>query len=292
MIRRRTFLIGAGGVVAAAAAGVAGIEAGLIPGRTTLHTLLGLNGAPGVIPDVQPGPMARGEFVSAARLGVSCGWAISYPPGAAQGDALPVLVVLHGYGGDHRAAFDQLGLDRFLAAAVEGGVAPFAIASVDGGNTYWHPRASGEDAGAMVTDEFLPLLTERGLATDRVAFLGWSMGGYGSLLLASELGSDRVASVVAESPAMWQDAAHSPDGAFDDAEDYAAHDLAGRQGELAGIPVRIDCGTGDGFSPVVEDYVAGFDEPPAGGFEPGGHDFDYWKRMAPADLTFIAENFG
>jgi S-formylglutathione hydrolase FrmB len=144
----------------------------------------------------------------------------------------------------------------------------------------------------MVTGEFLPLLTERGLATDRVAFLGWSMGGYGSLLLASELGSDRVASVVAESPAMWQDAAHSPDGAFDDAEDYAAHDLAGRQGELAGIPVRIDCGTGDGFYPVVEDYVAGFDEPPAGGFEPGGHDFDYWKRMAPADLTFIAENFG
>ncbi|MEO5919907.1 MAG: alpha/beta hydrolase-fold protein [Pseudolysinimonas sp.] len=290
-IRRRTLLLGAGGVAVVGVAGALSIEAGLIPGRTTLHQLLGLNGESGEVPDVEPGPSTRGDFVSDARLGVSCGWTIAYPPGAEVGDPLPVLVVLHGYSNDNRAAFERLGLDRFLADAVAGGAAPFAIASVDGGDTYWHRRASGEDAGAMVTEEFLPLLAEHGLATDRIALLGWSMGGYGALLLATELGPGRVASVVAESPAMWQDAAHSPGGAFDDATDYAARDLAGRQGALAGIPVRIDCGTGDGFSPVVERYVAGFDDSPAGGFEPGGHDFAYWKRMAPAQLAFVAEHF-
>ncbi|HEX7835529.1 MAG TPA: alpha/beta hydrolase-fold protein [Pseudolysinimonas sp.] len=291
LIRRRTLLIGAGGVVLAGVAGAFAIEAGLLPGRTTLHELLGLNGEAGVIPDVEPGPIVHGEFVSAARLGASCGWTIAYPPGAAAGDALPVLVVLHGYGGDNTSAFDELGLDRFLAAAVDGGAAPFTIASVDGGNTYWHARASGEDAGAMVTDEFIPLLAEHGLATDRVGFLGWSMGGYGSLLIASLLGPSRVASVVAESPAMWQDGAHSPDGAFDDADDYARNDLAGKQSALAGIPVRVDCGTGDGFYPVVERYVSGFDEAPAGEFESGGHDFDFWRRMAPAQLAFVAKQF-
>ncbi len=56
---------------------------------------------------------------------------------------------------------------------------PFAIATVDGGTTYWHPRPNGEDAGGMVVDEFLPLLAEQGLRTDRSAFHGWSMGGYG-----------------------------------------------------------------------------------------------------------------
>ena len=55
--------------------------------------------------------------------------------------------------------------------------------------------------------------------------------------------------------------------------------------------MRIDCGTGDGLYPVVDAYVSGFDEPPAGGFEPGGHDFDYWKWIAPAQPALVAENF-
>ena len=285
-ISRRAVLFGGLGVVAAGAAGVAGIEAGVIPGRTTLHALLGLNGEAGKIPDAEPGPKHDGSFVSAARDGATCAWTVSYPPGAAVGDALPVVVVLHGYDADHTAAFSKLGLDRFQAEAKS----PFAIASVDGGDGYWHARREGGDSGEMVIDELLPALAALELTTARVGFLGWSMGGYGALLLGTQLGPDRVAAIAAESPAMWVDGGHSPEGAFDDAADYAAHDLAGRQNELAGIPVRIDCGTGDGFYPVVRDYVAGFSTPPEGGFTPGGHDYAYWRRMAPAQLAFLAEH--
>lgn len=287
-IRRRAVLLGGLGAVAAGALGVVGVETGVLPGRTTLHALLGLNGAPGEIPDATPGPAVMGSFVSAARNGTRCEWMVSYPPRSAPGDALPVVVVLHGYGGDHSTAFSDLGLDRFQAEARS----PFAIASVDGGNGYWHPRASGDDSGAMVLDEFLPELQSQGLDTDRLGLLGWSMGGYGALLLGSQLGPERASAIVAESPAMWKDAAHIADDAFDDASDYAAHDLAGRQSQLAGIPLRIDCGTGDGFYPIAQEYVNGFEMPPAGGFEPGGHDFEYWRRVAPGQLAFLAENLG
>lgn len=103
-----------------------------------------------MIPNVTPGRRTSGSFASEARGGRRTGWTIALPPGARFGaSALPVAVVLDGRGNDHESAFspDYLGLDRFLAAAVDAGAKPFAIASVDGGESYWHPRASGEDAG-------------------------------------------------------------------------------------------------------------------------------------------------
>jgi hypothetical protein len=57
-------------------------------------------------------------------------------------------------------------------------VPPFALASVDGGESYWHPRDSGEDAAAML-DEFVPLLACHGLDVRPLGFLGRSMGGFG-----------------------------------------------------------------------------------------------------------------
>jgi dienelactone hydrolase len=257
--------------------------AGVAVGRGVLRDD---DGPPGVIPSTTPGEVVSGTFESDARLGATCGWAIAYPPGARRD--LRVLVVLHGRGGDHTGAFgDYLGLHRFLAAAVRDGMAPYAIASVDGGDTYWHPRDSGEDSGAMVTDELLPMLRRRGLDTSRVAFTGWSMGGFGSLHVAGRLGALRVAAVAAASPALWHDAADTAPGAFDDAEDFAAHTVFGRQDELAGIALRVDCGTSDPFYPVTEDYVASLTPEPSGGFQEGGHDVDYWRRIAPEQLAFI-----
>jgi S-formylglutathione hydrolase FrmB len=267
------------------------IDDDILPGRSTMFSMLGLDGPAGSIPNVEPGPMTTGVFVSKARLGTRCGWAVSYPPGSKPGDKLPVLIVLHGIGASHTAAFGTyLGLDRFLAKAVSGGALPFAIASVDGGRSYWHRRASGEDAGAMVTDEFIPLLASRGLDTSRVALLGWSMGGYGALHIASRLGAGRVAAVVAESPALWSSAGRAASGAFDGPADFAANTVVDRQSELAGIPVRVDCGIGDGFYPEAKAYAAGFAQRPAGGFSAGGHNPSYWRRMAAPQLAFVAEH--
>jgi S-formylglutathione hydrolase FrmB len=263
----------------------------VLPGRSWLYDHFGPDGVDGVVPRVPPGPTTSGSFVSEARLGQRCGWTIAYPPGPRA--RLPVAVVLHGRGDDHASAFspDYLELDRFLAAAVDRGATPFALASVDGGESYWHARDSGEDAGAMVLQEFLPLLADHGLDVSRVGFVGWSMGGYGALTLAARLGPDRTLVASAMSPALWHEYDETSPGAFDDPADFAAATAFGRQDSLDGIAVRIDCGEGDPFYAATRDYVQGLLVPPAGGFQPGGHDVGYWRRMAPKHLRFLARAF-
>jgi enterochelin esterase-like enzyme len=280
-------------VVVGASAGAIGVREGALPGRAWLARHLG-DRVDGPVPEVAPGRVVNGTFVSRDRLGARVGWSVAYPPrGPRAGRGLPVAVVLHGKHGNHAKAFDHgyLALDKFLAAEVAAGGTPFALASVDGGNSYWHARDSGEDAGAMVRDELLPLLERLGLRTDRVGLMGWSMGGFGALSLAGSWGPSRVAAVAAESPALFARFADATPGAFDDAADLAAVTVFGRQDALAGIPVRIDCGTSDPFHDATRDYVAGFPERPAGTFTDGGHDVGYWRSRAPAQLRFLARAF-
>ena len=283
-ISRRAVLIGGLGALGAAGLGAIGVETGVLPGKTTVDRLTGQ--LPPGVPSTAAGRTASGSFISAHRNGVRTSWTIAYPPGAGHA-RLPVLIALHGRGGNHHDAVTSLHLDRFLADAVAHGSPPFAIASVDGGDhDYWHPRRTGDTAG-MVIDEFLPLLETNGLNTARIALLGWSMGGYGALYLAGRLTGARVACAVAESPAIWHSAGQSADGAFDDAQDFDAHAIFGRLGLLAGVALRLDCGDQDGFAPVTRDLRAALSPTPAGGIEPGGHDPAYWRSQAPAQLAFV-----
>ena len=231
--------------------------------------------------------VVSGSFRSRARGGRRTGWAVSYPPGGARD--LPVLVVLHGLGNDHATTVGALGLDDVQGDLSRHGLPPFAIASVDGGTTYWHRRPSGEDAGAMVLREFLPLLRRRGLRTDRIGLLGWSMGGYGALRLGGILGPSRCAVVVAESPALWLPGSEASRSGFADAAEYARYSVMERQRDLDGIPVRIDCGTADPFYTATRAYVAGFaaGHRPHVDFGPGGHQMSFWRRMAPAQLRYV-----
>lgn len=284
-------LLGGAGVAAAVAGAGFGVEQGVLPGRPWLQAHLGLNGEAGVVPDVEPGLVVRDSFVSERRLGAEVGWCLIRPPGA-ESD-LPVVVALHGLGQDAGTLVGpSMALDRYLAAAVSAGVPPFAIAAADGGTSYWHPRPDGEDAAAMVLVELLPLLAERGLRTavaDRIGLLGWSMGGYGALWLAGAMGPDKVSGVVASSPAIWTDAGDASRSGFDDEDEYERYTVVGHQDQLAGIPVRVDCGTGDPFYRDVQDYVAGFpdDAEVTSTFEPGAHDPAYWRRMLPEQLAFL-----
>jgi pimeloyl-ACP methyl ester carboxylesterase len=288
-LSRRRLLVGVGLGVAGIAGTGAAVNEGVLPGRSRLLDALGVDGIDGVVPRTEPGGFLTGALVSKARLDAECRWTIAYPPGVSR-DGLPVAVVLHGRGGSAETVFGEasLGLGNFLAEVVEEGATPFALAAVDGGDTYWHPRATGEDAGAMVVEEFIPLLARQGLDTTRLAFMGWSMGGYGALRLAGLLGRSRVRAVVAESPALWHDFADTAPGAFDDAEDFADATVWDRQDSLNGVAVRVDCGEADPFYEATVNYVGGFAHRPEGSFEPGQHDMGYWRRMAPTQLRFLA----
>jgi S-formylglutathione hydrolase FrmB len=287
-LTRRALLLGSAGAMAAVVAGGVAVEEEWLPGKYRLHRrlrlLMGQDGT-GTFPDVAPGHVASGSFVSRHRLGADVGWSVIYP--GDRPEPLPVMVTLHGLGGDHTTALTQLGMDRFLPAAVSAGVPPFAIATVDGGTTYWHPRPTGEDAGAMVLDELLPLLATQGLHPQHLAFQGWSMGGYGALRLAGILGSTRVRSAAALSPALWTNPDDASSSGFADAAEYERYSVVGHQGDLDGIQVRVDCGTDDPFYAADRAYVAGFDRPVTSTFGPGDHDPAYWTRMLPAQLALV-----
>jgi S-formylglutathione hydrolase FrmB len=228
--------------------------------------------------------MTTGSFVSAARGGVTTNWAIARPPG--QIGPLRPLIALHGKWSDASTVMAG-GVEQGLAQAVAADLPPFAVVAVDGGDSYWHRRASGEDSGAMVLDELLPLLETQGLDTSRVAFLGWSMGGYGALLLGGRLGPARTAAIVAVSPALWLSSGATAPGAFDGPDDFAANNVFGMPA-LASIPIRIDCGTDDPFYGATREFIAQLPSPPAGGFSPGGHDAGFWSSQLPAELAWVA----
>ena len=241
------------------------------------------------VPRGPVGEVISGSFRS-SEMAVTTGWSLGYPHGSRPGDALPVLLELHGRGDDHADAFGSHRLGSFLSAAVRGGVPPFAIVSVDGGDhTYWHARHSGQDPQAMILTELLPMLDSRGLRTDRLALGGWSMGGYGALLLAERLGPARVAAVVADSPAIWQRWQDSAGGAFDGNADFTAHDVLASAGHLHGIPVRVSCGTSDPFIAGVRTLLRAV---PAAerDLAPGVHDVAWWQHAAPAQLAFAGRH--
>jgi len=298
-VRRRGFLrlgagLGAGTVLTAAGAGVA-FEREWVPGRARLHELLGLVGDPPVAPDQPVGPVVSGELSSPHAPGRVVGWSLLRPYGAS--GALPVVIGLHGRGGHHDTMLTAVHLGEYLTDHVRRGGTPFAVASIDGYASYFHPRAEGDDAGtdmgAVVIDDFLPLLVRRrDLRADRVGFYGISMGGYGALRLASVLGPERTAAVVATSPAIWEDYEDSSPGSFDDAVDFAAYTLFGREDQLRDIPVRIDCGRDDSFRRGVEAYRGALDPEPAGGFSPGLHDNAFAMRELPGALAFLGDHLG
>ena len=151
---------------------------------------------------------------------------------------------LPGRGSDARWVVDTLHVVDFVAAA---GLR-YAVAAVDGGESYWHRRASGEDRMRMLFDEFLPLL-ERRFGLRPRAVMGWSMGGYGALL-AAERRPARFRAVAVSSAAIWptyaQQHAAVPD-AFDGAADFARNDVFAGSGRLARTAVSISCGTADPF---------------------------------------------
>ena len=121
-----------------------------------------------------------------------------------------------------------MGVESGLAQLAKAGYPPFAVVAVDGGNSWWHRRVTGEDSGAMVLTELLPMLATKGLDTSRVGFIGWSMGGYGALLLGGALGPARTAAICAVAPALYSDYGEAiAAGAFDGPADWFAYSVYG-----------------------------------------------------------------
>jgi len=293
-ITRRQLLIGGGAAAALfAAAGIVGGRSWTA--RSYWWRLTGAYGEPGAYPPhgdvVYQYGTTRSKHVSGdLEYGIATPGELARRR-LAPDATLPVCYCLPGRGRPPRGVLQgDLRLGDFAAQAfAERGAEPFVLVAVRAGDTYWHQRTSGEDALAMLLDEFIPYCRKELHLGDAAgeAVMGWSMGGYGALL-AAESRPQAFRGVCAVSAALWRSYDDGVGDAFDSAADYAAHDVYAGAGRLGGLPVRVDCGRQDPFYEADKAFAEALPEQPQGGFEPGGHNDAYWRRVAPPQMDFIA----
>ena len=119
----------------------------------------------------------------------------------------------------------------------------------DGGDaSYWHDRKDARWGSSVLQEAIPAALRASGADPRRIAVGGISMGGFGALDLA-RLAPDLFCAVGAHSAALWFRSGDTASGAFDDAADFAGHDLLrfAAHRRLYRVPVWIDVGRDDPF---------------------------------------------
>jgi pimeloyl-ACP methyl ester carboxylesterase len=295
--RRRVLTFGAGGIatiLGAAAGGLELVEHGVLPGAQELDRI---DGACSVSdPPLRfstLGSSTSGSFYSHAR-NCSVGYTIGFPPGNDPGSPLPLVVMLHGYGGNHTDALAAMSPAQAVALKVHGApLKPMALVTADGGSGYWNPHP-GDNPMAMVIDELIPMCQRLGLGRppQKIGTMGISMGGYGALLLAEKF-PDLISSVAAISPAIWTsyDQARSANpGAYASESDFDSDDAVTHASALRGIPVRVASGNDDPFHPGVVALANALPQGAVVEFSPGCHSGPFFIAAEQPSLAFLASH--
>lgn len=257
---------------------------GWVPGSDRLKRFFADTGPDGTIPKAPAGDVRLERRFSSAR-GRDVGLFTAVPQGSGDGRGLPVCLVLHGASAT-TADFTSFGFSHFLTAAVTEGVTPFVLVGADGGQKRWRSAdaADHDDPQRMLIEEVPRWLEDRGFDFTRLAAWGWSMGGYGALLLAEGLG-DRLRAAAAFSPAVPGKADGAPATA-----DGRPRDVWAGIDRLAGDRIGVWCGTADSLYPNVKKFVGAMpSEPAIESYARGAHTRGYWNRTTPAAFRFIGD---
>jgi S-formylglutathione hydrolase FrmB len=280
LVTRRAVLFGGLGLGVAGVAAGAGMITDVLPGGPALRRALGLTGQDGSIPDVPPSPVSVERVRSAAR-GRDVDLMITSPDGVSPA-GLPVCLALHGRGASARWFLD-LGIPQFLTAAVRSGTPPFAVAAVDGGDSYYLPNEP-DDPQRMLLDELPRWLADRGLPAPMAA-LGISMGGFGALNLARRRRDLRAVAVASAALFIsWSDAKSR--NVFRDEPHWSASEPLRHTADLTGVPLGIWCGTEDPFLDATRELI-GKTHPELAAITPGAHTSGYWRRIFPDMIRFV-----
>jgi S-formylglutathione hydrolase FrmB len=191
-----------------------------------------------------------------------------------------LLIFLHGRNDDERSYLVD---PMFEALADLRDRAPVVAFPYGGASSYWHNRDSGQWA-EYVLSELIPKLIRRyDISPRKIAIGGISMGGYGAYDIA-RLSPERFCAIGAHSPAIWESAGETADGAFDDAADFERNDIIAaaklKPNPYRGTRLWIDAGDGDPFLAGDEAFE---DALRSSGLDPivrngsGGHDSGYWN---------------
>lgn len=294
--RRRILAFGVGGVAVLLAGGALGLELvshGVLPGQQELDSIDGgcsVAGTPFRFSGI--GTSKSGTFFSKARRR-QVGYTLAWPPGHGPGSPLPLIVMLHGEGGNHSDALSGLRPEQAVALEFGGQpLPPMGLVTVDGGSGYWNPHP-GDDPMAMVVDELIPMCQALGLGRGHrnIGTMGISMGGYGAILLAEKY-PELIGVVAAISPAVWtsyDEAQAVNSGAYASAAAFTANDVVTHVDALEGTPVRVASGFDDPFHPGVV-ALSRVLPPSAVEFSQGCHTGDFFNAEEPPSLQFLGQH--
>jgi len=287
-VTRRTVLLGGAGIVVAAG------TVGFVKERNTptLRRLLGGCGDTPAVP--RSSYRVTSHTIESAAMGEELSYTTALPTGVDAGRVgLPLVIVLPGLNGGSNDLDRGLGVAGFATAAQT----PLAFLQPGGGDkSYWHPRRDGRDPLRYLFDELIPRVEhELGVGgTSRLrGALGWSMGGFGALLLAQQR-PDVVSAAVGLSPAVFPsyDAARSRHPyTFDSASDWERYGLWNHLGDLRATPTFVECGDADPFAPTARELLKRIPGV-SGGIHGGCHDGGFWRRRMPGALRFLSSHLG
>src|SRR3954453_18745243 len=211
----------------------------------------------------------------------------------AGGGKRPLLVFLHGRG----LRPDAIMSDEFFSGLAKlGARAPIVVALDGGDHSYWHDRRDGR-WGTYVLREAIPQAVRKlGADPSRVAIGGISMGGFGAFDIARRVRAGRFCAVGGHSPAFWLSAGQTAPGAFDDAADFARHDVyryvRTHARPYGSTPLLIDRGNSDPFKPY-DDEIARVLKARGARLQtrawPGAHTGSYWRAHIARYLRFYAD---
>jgi len=252
--------------------------------------LFGCGSAPSIPPSDYV--VTTGSLQSSA-MHAAVPWEVAMPRSGHGEGPLPLVLALPGEGGNQHDFATGNGLLGYATAA---GMRMCFVSVGDVGSTYYHPRTDGTDYFSFIVEELLPTIEQRfqvGGSRARRGVYGWSMGGFGALLIAQKR-PELICAAVGSSPAVFPsyDAAITGHPAtFDSAADWARWGVWDHAATMGRVPVRIDCGEEDPFGATANALLRRI--PGAiGQVGSGCHKTSFWRRTATTQLQFLASQLG
>jgi len=204
-----------------------------------------------------------------------------------------VIFALPGRGGDARSGLEATYIPQYISLYAQKAGRSFAAVGVDGAESYWHARKSGEDRLSALLDDVVPFVRRvLGQSYPRFGIIGFSMGGFGALNAASER-PDLFDAVCGNSAAYWKvpsDQQHSVPDAFEGTADFERYSLFNKTKALRHTRVRLVSGAHDPYEAVNQEFARELQKqgiPVSTHWGNGCHDNASSQQTAAEDIAFV-----